>query len=29
VQAQPGDLRNWTAVKEWAGSLRTAFLEAN
>ncbi len=26
VQAQPGDLRNWTAVKEWAASLRTNFL---
>jgi menaquinone-dependent protoporphyrinogen IX oxidase len=28
VQAQPGDLRNWTAVREWAANLRTAFLDA-
>lgn len=24
VQAQPGDLRNWTAVREWAANMRTA-----
>ena len=27
VQAQPGDLRNWTAVREWAANLRTAHLD--
>jgi menaquinone-dependent protoporphyrinogen oxidase len=26
VQAQPGDLRNWTAVREWAASIRTNML---
>ena len=27
VQAQPGDLRNWTAVREWAANIRTKFLD--
>ncbi len=27
VQAQPGDLRNWTAVHEWAANLRSAYLD--
>jgi menaquinone-dependent protoporphyrinogen IX oxidase len=26
VQAQPGDLRNWSAVREWAANLRTTVL---
>lgn len=25
IQAQPGDLRNWTAIQEWAASLRPLF----
>lgn len=28
VQAQPGDLRNWTAVREWAVNLRTTLLDS-
>ncbi len=28
VQAQPGDLRNWTAVREWAGDIRSKLVEA-
>jgi len=27
VQAQPGDLRNWTAVREWAANLRSMYLD--
>jgi menaquinone-dependent protoporphyrinogen IX oxidase len=27
VQAQPGDLRNWLAVREWADHLRSTFLD--
>jgi menaquinone-dependent protoporphyrinogen IX oxidase len=27
VQAQPGDLRNWPAVSEWAANLRSAYLD--
>jgi menaquinone-dependent protoporphyrinogen IX oxidase len=27
VQAQPGDLRNWTAVREWAENVRLTFLD--
>ena len=25
IQAQPGDLRNWSAIQEWAASLRPLF----
>jgi menaquinone-dependent protoporphyrinogen IX oxidase len=27
VQAQPGDLRNWTAVREWATYIRSTLLD--
>ena len=27
VQAQPGDLRNWPAVREWAANLRSTLLD--
>jgi menaquinone-dependent protoporphyrinogen oxidase len=27
VRAQPGDLRNWPAVSEWAANLRSAYLD--
>ena len=29
VQAQPGDLRNWTAVREWAVNIRSTFLDSS
>jgi menaquinone-dependent protoporphyrinogen IX oxidase len=28
IQAQPGDLRNWPAIREWAASLRSELLES-
>ena len=28
VQAQPGDLRNWTAVRDWAANIRSTFLDS-
>ena len=27
IQAQPGDHRNWAAIREWAGGLRATLLE--
>ncbi len=27
VQAQPGDLRNWTAIRDWAANLRPELLQ--
>ncbi|NTU74885.1 MAG: hypothetical protein HGA53_00620 [Anaerolineaceae bacterium] len=29
IQAQPGDKRNWSAIQEWAGNLRTIFQETD
>lgn len=29
IQAQPGDKRNWSAIQEWAGNLRTILQETD
>ena len=28
IQAQPGDRRNWTVIRDWAAGLRTQLLES-